>query len=71
MHVTGDDTIADLAELFTVSRPTVYRTLERDPPFSWSPSIGMAATAVNATMGDKRTPMHTTAKDPCVRSSLH
>jgi hypothetical protein len=25
----GDHTIADLAELFTVSRPTVYRVLER------------------------------------------
>ena len=31
MHATGDYTIADLAELFTVSRPTVYRTLKRDP----------------------------------------
>lgn len=29
MHRTGDYTIADLAELFTVSRPTVYRTLRR------------------------------------------
>jgi DNA invertase Pin-like site-specific DNA recombinase len=29
MHATGDYTIADLAELFTVSRPTVYRVLER------------------------------------------
>ena len=29
MHATGDYTIADLAELFTVSRPTVYRTLRR------------------------------------------
>ena len=34
MHATGDYTIADLAELFTVSRPTVYRTLKRDPPTS-------------------------------------
>ncbi len=31
MHVTDDYTIADLAELFTVSRPTVYRTLQRSP----------------------------------------
>lgn len=31
MHATGDYTIADLAELFTVSRPTVYRTLQRSP----------------------------------------
>lgn len=34
MHATGDYTIADLAELFVVSRPTVSRTLERDPPLS-------------------------------------
>ena len=34
MHATGDYTTADLAELFTVSRPTVYRTLKRDPPTS-------------------------------------
>ena len=27
MHGTGDYTITDLAELFKVSRPTVYRTL--------------------------------------------
>ncbi|MGH3634453.1 MAG: recombinase family protein [Mycobacterium sp.] len=27
MHATGEYTIADLAELFKVSRPTVYRTL--------------------------------------------
>ena len=27
---TGEYTIADLAELFTVSRTTVYRTLQRD-----------------------------------------
>jgi len=30
MHATGDYTIADLADLFTVSRPTVYRTLRRE-----------------------------------------
>lgn len=29
MHDTGDYTISDLAELFAVSRPTVYRTLKR------------------------------------------
>ena len=29
MHATGDYTIAELAELFSVSRPTVYRVLER------------------------------------------
>jgi DeoR/GlpR family transcriptional regulator of sugar metabolism len=27
MHSTGDYTITDLAELFNISRPTVYRTL--------------------------------------------
>lgn len=34
MHATGDYTIADLAELFAVSRPTVYRVLERSRPAS-------------------------------------
>ena len=29
MHATGDYSISDLAELFSVSRPTVYRTLTR------------------------------------------
>ncbi len=29
MHVTGDYSISDLAEVFSVSRPTVYRTLKR------------------------------------------
>jgi len=29
MHATGDYTVAELAELFTVSRPTIYRALER------------------------------------------
>ena len=31
MHDTGDYSISDLAELFSVSRPTVYRTLVRHP----------------------------------------
>ena len=31
MAATGDYTIAGLAELFTVSRATVYRTLQRAP----------------------------------------
>ena len=30
MHATGDYSISDLAELFSVSRPTVYRTLKRN-----------------------------------------
>jgi DNA invertase Pin-like site-specific DNA recombinase len=29
IHATGDYSISDLAELFSVSRPTVYRTLNR------------------------------------------
>ncbi len=29
MHATGEDSISDLAELFSVSGPTVYRTLNR------------------------------------------
>jgi DNA invertase Pin-like site-specific DNA recombinase len=29
MHATGEDSISDLAEVFAVSRLTVYRTLER------------------------------------------
>ena len=29
MHASGDYSISDLAEVFGVSRPTVYRTLER------------------------------------------
>jgi DNA invertase Pin-like site-specific DNA recombinase len=31
MHDSGDYSISDLAELFSVSRPTVYRTLQRHP----------------------------------------
>ena len=30
MHATGDYSISDLAEVFTVSRPTIYRTLKRN-----------------------------------------
>ena len=32
MYGTGEHTIADLAEVFTISRTTVYRTLQRDQP---------------------------------------
>ncbi len=32
MHDTGTCSISDLAELFTVSRPTVYRTTSRQKP---------------------------------------
>ena len=31
MHGTGDYSISELAELFSISRPTVYRTLTRQP----------------------------------------
>ena len=34
MHDTGEYAISDLAELFAVSRPTVYRTLNRQPATS-------------------------------------
>ena len=34
MHETGEYSVSDLAELFTVSRPTVYRTLLRNPDAS-------------------------------------
>ncbi|MGB7962263.1 MAG: recombinase family protein [Propionicimonas sp.] len=30
MHTTGNYTITDLAELFSISRPTVYRTINRN-----------------------------------------
>ncbi|MGY2093165.1 recombinase family protein [Nocardia gipuzkoensis] len=30
MHATGEYTIAELGELFGISRPTVYRTLQQD-----------------------------------------
>ena len=31
MHDTGDYSVSDLAAVFSVSRPTVYRTLRREP----------------------------------------
>ncbi len=34
MHATGDYSVSDLAELFSVSRPTIYRTLNRRRPLS-------------------------------------
>jgi len=30
MHGTGEYSISDLAEVFSVSRPTIYRTLKRN-----------------------------------------
>ena len=35
MHDTGDYSISDLAELFSVSRPTGYRTLGRQAPATY------------------------------------
>lgn len=32
MHGTGEDTISDVAELFKVPRPIVYRTLQSEKP---------------------------------------
>lgn len=34
MHGTGDYSVSDLAELFSISRPTVHRTLERAGPLA-------------------------------------
>ncbi|AAV97121.1 helix-turn-helix domain-containing protein [Ruegeria pomeroyi] len=31
MYDTGDYSVRDLAEVFSVSRPTIYRTLQRVP----------------------------------------
>ena len=31
MYDTGEYSVSDLAEVFSVSRPTVYRTLQRQP----------------------------------------
>lgn len=38
MHDSGDHSISDLAELFSVSRPTIYRTLNRVPVGVVSPA---------------------------------
>ena len=42
LHQAGQHTIAELAELFSVSRPTVYRVLERARGTSTSLSAGNA-----------------------------
>jgi DNA invertase Pin-like site-specific DNA recombinase len=43
MYDTGEYAISDLAELFSISRPTVYRTLERQPATLMSEkSIGLS-----------------------------
>jgi DNA invertase Pin-like site-specific DNA recombinase len=42
LHQSGQHTIAELAELFSVSRPTVYRALERARGTSTSLSAGNA-----------------------------
>lgn len=43
MHDSGNYTISDLAELFAVSRPTIYRTLKRRAERSSSKSDGSTA----------------------------
>jgi DNA invertase Pin-like site-specific DNA recombinase len=32
MHATSNYTVADLTDIFSGSRPTIYRTLQRDEP---------------------------------------
>ena len=39
MHATGEYSISDLAELFSVSRPTVYRTLNRHLALAYDPAL--------------------------------
>jgi predicted DNA-binding protein YlxM (UPF0122 family) len=39
MHDTGDYSISDLAEVFSISRPTVYRTLARQMPNEVRPTL--------------------------------
>ena len=43
MHDTGEYSVSDLAELFSVSRPTVYRTLNRRK-IPWSVILHSAGT---------------------------
>ncbi|MCW6512432.1 recombinase family protein [Lichenifustis flavocetrariae] len=45
MHRTGDYSISDLAELFSISRPTVYRTLGPQPPGRSEGADGSRVTA--------------------------
>ena len=42
MHGTGDYSISDLAEVFSVSRPTVYRVLQRVPAQDGAPTVSGA-----------------------------
>jgi len=51
MHATGDYTIAGLAELFTVSRPTVYRALGRQTGSPASHSASQTNCAARAASG--------------------
>lgn len=46
MYETGDYTIADLGELFSVSRPTIYRTLNRAAERTVQSSTGSRTAAV-------------------------
>jgi hypothetical protein len=40
LHSAGEHKIAELAELFAVSRPTVYRVLERQRQATEALSVG-------------------------------
>ena len=53
MHATGEYSISDLAELFSVSRPTVYRTLNRrhSPWRTILPPTGINLTRVDFGLG--------------------
>jgi predicted DNA-binding protein YlxM (UPF0122 family) len=39
LHGAGEHSIAELAELFAVSRATVYREIARTPPKKAAPSV--------------------------------
>nr|WP_243971661.1 recombinase family protein [Methylobacterium sp. J-072] len=57
MHDAGEHSIGDLAELFTVSRPTIYRTLSRSVgssplPGETDPSMARPRPTTNARLSD-------------------
>ena len=55
MYDTGEYSISDLAEVFSVSRPTIYRTLHRVPgrePLSQTERQSAAARAAGKGAGD-------------------
>ena len=56
MHAAGEYSISDLAEIFTVSRPTVYRTLNRrhSPYRTILPSTGVDPKVATNTITTQR-----------------